>query len=204
MTNYRDYHWLYPLVPTTRIVHAAEDGAPAFSVDEAIEIGEAIGIDWETAAFDPEDFQMGLEVELEHGSMLGPETNVTDDDPEMTGRIALAHLLESPDYYVMLADMEKQMPPEDDVTEAAYRHTAVVLREPTSGMRRAIGSLGIAARTLEIAAKALAADIDTAPPEARYLIGAQAYVLREEVKRLEQMADDIGEGTVTDECYPQD
>jgi len=50
---------------------------------------------------------MGLEVELEHGAR-DPETNVTHDDPLLTGKIALAHLNEFPDYYTRLAKMEKE------------------------------------------------------------------------------------------------
>jgi hypothetical protein len=50
---------------------------------------------------------MGLEVELEHGKR-DPPTNVTNDDPVLTGKIALAHLNEYPDYYTRLAKMEKE------------------------------------------------------------------------------------------------
>jgi Protein of unknown function (DUF5661) len=78
-----------------------------FSIDEAREIGRNIGIDWDSAPFDPEQFRMGLEVELEHGTH-DPETNVTGDDPVLTGKIALAHLRELPDYYTRLAAMEAE------------------------------------------------------------------------------------------------
>jgi hypothetical protein len=76
-----------------------------FSRAEAQQIGEALGIDWQ--AFDVEQFQMGLEVELEHGAR-DPQTNVTGDDPLTTGKIAWAHLKEFPDYYARLAAMEKE------------------------------------------------------------------------------------------------
>jgi hypothetical protein len=46
-----------------------------------------------------------MEVELEHGTH-DPRTNVTHDDPPMTGKIAWAHLLELPDYYDRLEVME--------------------------------------------------------------------------------------------------
>lgn len=72
---------------------------------EAKNIGDAIGIDWQE--YDLEQFRMGLEVELEHGSH-DPETDVTGDDMEMTGKIAWAHLKEIPDYYTRLAKMEKE------------------------------------------------------------------------------------------------
>lgn len=50
---------------------------------------------------------MGLDVELEHGAR-DLETNVTDDDPMLTGKIALAHLKEFADYYTRLGKMEEK------------------------------------------------------------------------------------------------
>jgi len=76
-----------------------------FSLDEARQIGQALGIDWNE--FDVEQFRMGIEVELEHGQK-DPDTNVTDDDAILTGKIALAHLKEFPDYYSRLAKMEDE------------------------------------------------------------------------------------------------
>jgi len=79
----------------------------SFSSQEARSIGAEIGIDWETAPFDVEQFRMGMDVELEHGR-FDAATNVTDDDPVFTGKIALAHLNEFPDYYTRLAKMERE------------------------------------------------------------------------------------------------
>jgi len=76
-----------------------------FSDDEAKALGESIGIDW--ASISLEEFRMGLAVELEHGAR-DPQTDVTHDDVTMTGKIALAHLKEIPDYYTRLAKMEKE------------------------------------------------------------------------------------------------
>lgn len=76
-----------------------------FTHDEARGIGERIGIDWEAGDVNLEQFQMGLAVELEHGSR-DPATDVTHDDEILTGKIALAHLREIPDYYTRLAAME--------------------------------------------------------------------------------------------------
>jgi len=78
-----------------------------FSAEDARRIGEALGINWGTSPFDTEQYRMGMDVELEHGSR-DPETDVTHDDPTMTGKIALAHLKEYPDYYTRLAKMEKE------------------------------------------------------------------------------------------------
>jgi len=78
-----------------------------FTPDEASEVGEAVGIDWSSAPFDVEQFRMGMDVELEHG-LHDPQTNVTESDPIVTGKIALAHLKEFPDYYTRLARMESE------------------------------------------------------------------------------------------------
>ena len=77
----------------------------SFNAIEAREIGDKLGITWKD--YDVEQFRMGLDVELEHGKR-SPSTNVTDDDPIMTGKIALAHLNEFPDYYTRLAVLEKE------------------------------------------------------------------------------------------------
>ena len=70
-------------------------------------MGEAIGIDWGTARFSLEQFRAGMEVELEHGDREAA-TDVTGSDPIVTGKIALAHLNEFPDYYTRLATMEAE------------------------------------------------------------------------------------------------
>lgn len=75
------------------------------SADEAKGIGTTLGIDW--AKIDLAQFQRGLEVEYEHGAR-DPETNVTNDDPLLTGKIAWAHLKEFPDYYTRLDQLEAE------------------------------------------------------------------------------------------------
>ena len=76
-----------------------------FTAEEAKRIGGAIGVDWKTV--DIEQFRMGLAIELEHGAR-DPQTNVTNDDEVTTGKIALAHLKEIPDYYTRLQKMEAE------------------------------------------------------------------------------------------------
>jgi hypothetical protein len=78
----------------------------SFTSDEARQVGAEIGIDWGSAPFDVEQFRIGMDVELEHG-LHDLVTNVTDSDPLVTGKIALAHLKEFPDYYTRLARMEQ-------------------------------------------------------------------------------------------------
>ena len=76
-----------------------------FTSKEAKSIGDMLGVDW--SKFDVEQFRMGMDVELEHGSH-DLRTNVTNDDPVTTGKIALAHLNEFPDYYSRLVKLEEE------------------------------------------------------------------------------------------------
>jgi hypothetical protein len=75
-----------------------------FTLEEAKKIGEMLGVDW--SKFGIEQFRMGLDVELEHG-ISDLQTNVTQNDEIITGKIALAHLNEFSDYYTRLEKMEK-------------------------------------------------------------------------------------------------
>lgn len=73
--------------------------------EEAKLTGEQLGITWDK--FNVEQYRMGMNVELEHGT-VSPLTNVTNNDLVLTGKIALAHLNEFPDYYTRLQKMEKE------------------------------------------------------------------------------------------------
>jgi hypothetical protein len=77
----------------------------SIGTEEAKTIGDALGLDWTQVNL--EQFRIGLEVELEHGTR-DPETNVTGDDMTLTGKIALAHIREFPDYYTRLEKMEAE------------------------------------------------------------------------------------------------
>jgi len=76
-----------------------------FTSEEAKKIGNQLKISWKN--FNIEQFRMGLDVELEHGK-INSNTNITNDDPLMTGKIVLAHLNEFADYYTRLEKMEKE------------------------------------------------------------------------------------------------
>jgi len=80
-------------------------GKNIFTAEEAKEVGEQLGVTWKD--YDLEQFRMGMDVELEHGT-IDLNTNVTNDNPLATGKIALAHLNELHDYYTRLAEMEKE------------------------------------------------------------------------------------------------
>jgi hypothetical protein len=75
------------------------------TTEEARRVGDEIGVDW--SRFDLEPFRSGMDVEFEHGSH-DPQTDVTHDDPIVTGKIALAHMKEFPDYYERLERMEAE------------------------------------------------------------------------------------------------
>jgi Protein of unknown function (DUF5661) len=68
------------------------------SIEEARRVGDAIGVDW--SRFDLEQFRAGMDVEYKHGSH-DPQTDVTGDDPILTGKIAFAH-------YEWLERMERE------------------------------------------------------------------------------------------------
>ena len=76
-----------------------------FTIEEAVWIAEYLSIKFDK--FDLEQFRTGLNVELEHGR-INPLTNITNDDPIITGKITLAHLNEYPDYYKRLTKMEEE------------------------------------------------------------------------------------------------
>lgn len=80
-------------------------GKRSISADEARRIGDSLHIRWD--AVDLEQFRRGLEVEFEHG-LHDPDTNVTNDDELLTGKIAWAHLKEFPDYYTRLDKLEAE------------------------------------------------------------------------------------------------
>lgn len=77
-----------------------------FTEEQAADIAARLGLDFSKELFDIREFHRGINVELEHGTR-DPQTNVTNDDPMVTGKIALAHLREYPDYYTRLDALEK-------------------------------------------------------------------------------------------------
>jgi hypothetical protein len=83
-----------------------DESKTQFTSDEAAKIAKALNIDFDKEKFDLDQFTMGVNVELEHGTKF-PETNVTGNDPLLTGKIAWAHLKEFPDYYTRLKKLEE-------------------------------------------------------------------------------------------------
>jgi hypothetical protein len=93
-----------------------------FTLSEAHDIARKLGIDFNKAGFTPEEYLEGINIELEHGT-VDPHTNVSDDDPLITGKIALAHLNESPIYY------------NDDIGLEAWEHAVEAFRGDTKGKK---------------------------------------------------------------------
>ncbi|GHH98818.1 DUF5661 family protein [Neobacillus kokaensis] len=79
----------------------------SFSKEEATAIALLLGINFSKSKFDLDEFWMGVNTELEHGK-ISSQTNVSGDDPIITGKIALAHLNEFPDYYKRLKVLEEE------------------------------------------------------------------------------------------------
>ena len=78
---------------------------PSIPTKEARAVLSALDVP--TMKIAPSVFKAGLEVELEHGTRY-PEANVTNNHPLITGRIVVAHLKESMDYYRRLAVAEAE------------------------------------------------------------------------------------------------
>ena len=78
---------------------------PIVSEEEAAAILKIVNT--KSMAIPLENFQKGLEVELEHGTRFD-DANITNNHPLLTGKIVIAHLKETMDYYqrIDVAEME--------------------------------------------------------------------------------------------------
>ena len=89
------------------MVAAVTSVKKSFTREEALAVATELGIDFTALKCNLEQFRKGLDVELEHGPR-SPKTDVAGDDWNITGKIALAHLKEFPDYYTRLAVLERE------------------------------------------------------------------------------------------------
>ncbi len=72
-----------------------------FTKSDALAIGNRLKVDWKKIPFN--EFYIGINVELEHGLKYKRYgTNITNDSPTMTGKIALIHIIEVKNYYTLL------------------------------------------------------------------------------------------------------
>ena len=93
-----------------------------FTLAEALDIAKQLSIDFDKVKFTPEEYLEGINIELEHGT-VDSHTNVSNDDPLITGKIALAHLNESPIYY------------NDDIGLEAWEHAVEDFKGDTKGKK---------------------------------------------------------------------
>jgi len=93
-----------------------------FTLSEALDIAKKLGIDFDNVKFTPEEYLEGINIELEHGT-VDPHTNVTNDDPLITGKIALAHLNEAEIYY------------NDDIGLEAWEHAVEAFKGDPKGKK---------------------------------------------------------------------
>ncbi|MGE4353273.1 MAG: DUF5661 family protein [Oscillospiraceae bacterium] len=93
-----------------------------FTRSDALAIAKQLGVDFDKEAFTAEDYVEGINIELEHGT-VDPQTNVSNDDPLITGKIALAHLKELPCYY------------NDDIGLEAWEHAVEAFKRDPKGKR---------------------------------------------------------------------
>ena len=78
-----------------------------FTRMDALKFINQMKLDLTRELFTLDDLIKGMNVELEHGTR-DLFTNVTKDDLMTTGKIALAHLNEFPDYYRRLSKLESE------------------------------------------------------------------------------------------------
>ena len=93
-----------------------------FTLQEAKDIAAQLGIDFEKMGFTAEEYLEGINIELEHG-LVDAETNVTNDDGLMTGKIAYAHLKENKLYY------------DDNIGLEAWEHALDKVKGDTTGKK---------------------------------------------------------------------
>ena len=93
-----------------------------FTMEQAMDIAGKLNVDFEKVGFTPEEFLEGMNIELEHG-LVDPDTNVTNDDPLMTAKIAMAHLNETHFYY------------NDDIGLEAWEHVVENFKGDSKGKK---------------------------------------------------------------------
>jgi vacuolar-type H+-ATPase subunit H len=93
-----------------------------FTLSEALQVAQKLNIDFEKAGFTPEEYLEGMNIELEHG-IVDAHTNVTNNDPLVTGKIALAHLNEISIYY------------NDDIGLEAWEHAVEAFKGDPKGKK---------------------------------------------------------------------
>lgn len=112
-----------PSIRNTRAMNISKKIGRRYSLLDAMLMGKRLGINWQKEKFTVGDLLVGMHYELEHGK-VDSSTNVTNDSPKKTAKIAWAHLKERPDYYVQLMKidppkkLEKRLEKKEEKTAA--------------------------------------------------------------------------------------
>ena len=93
-----------------------------FTMKDAMDVASKLGIDFDKVDFTAEEFLEGINIELEHGTVDG-HTNVSNDDPLITAKIAMAHLNEVSLYY------------NEDIGLEAWEHVVEHFKGDTKGKK---------------------------------------------------------------------
>lgn len=80
-----------------------------FETDESFTTAQELGLDFTREPFGLEEFRLGMDIELVHGSS-DLVTDVTHNDPVLTGKLVLAHLRKRADYYTRLVECSETCP----------------------------------------------------------------------------------------------
>ena len=101
-----------PSLTNRKSISVAKKMGKKYTLADAIMVGKKIGINWNNVKFKPSDLLVGMHYELEHGK-IDERTNVTGDSRIKTAKVAWAHLVERPDYYVQLMKIDPPESPEE-------------------------------------------------------------------------------------------
>src|SRR5512141_2131935 len=80
-----------------------------FETDESFTTAQELGLDFTREPFGLEEFRMGMDLELVHGT-CDLVTDVTHNDPVLTGKLVLAHLRKRADFYTRLVECSETCP----------------------------------------------------------------------------------------------
>ncbi|HZK39401.1 MAG TPA: DUF5661 family protein [Clostridia bacterium] len=93
-----------------------------FTIEQAKDMAEQLNVDFKKVGFTLEEFLEGMNIELEHGT-VDPATDVTNDDPLITAKVAMAHLNETALYY------------NEDIGLEAWEHALDEVKGDTKGKK---------------------------------------------------------------------
>ena len=169
------------------VVKTDTEAKKAFTAEQAKEIGDKLKVDWNK--IDANEFLKGLNDELEHGKE-NPDTNVTNDNPEETGKLALVHLEKNPKYYSDAKEAKVDEPkeePKEEVKKSDPEEVAEVAEE-VSELKEEIEEAEDAVEVVEDAVESIEAATDD---------------VEEAVEEAVEAIEEEGVGEVSQEIAPE-